>query len=145
MCILQWILIIYIYIYICRRSKERKKYFKWVRPRRNLYFLSALFIYLFCSYIRMCFQLVAFVREHIWHMALLMGHSMRFELTRVCSLNGFRMVMGKCKGHSSFFFWMCLPYPILHLIGFWYLICFCRCVYIYIYILYIYIYIYIYI
>ena len=43
---------------------------------------------------RVCFQLVAFVREHIWHKALLMGYPVRFELIRVCSLNGFQLVMG---------------------------------------------------
>ena len=41
------------------------------------------FIDLFCSYIRVCFHLVAFVKEHIWHKALLMSYSMRLELTRV--------------------------------------------------------------
>ena len=41
------------------------------------------FICLFCSYIPVCFQLVAFIREHIWHKALLMVYSMRLELTHV--------------------------------------------------------------
>ena len=50
-----------------------------------------LFIYLFLytCYICVCFQLVAFVREHMWYMALLMGYSMRLELTLVCRLNVF--------------------------------------------------------
>ena len=30
------------------------------------------------------FFFFAFVREHIWHKALLMGCSMRLELTRIC-------------------------------------------------------------
>ena len=34
-------------------------------------------------YIYVCFQLVAFVREHMWHKALLMGYSMKLELTLV--------------------------------------------------------------
>ena len=42
---------------------------------------------------RVCFQLVAFFREHVWHKALLMGYS-RLELTVVCSLNGFQLVIG---------------------------------------------------
>ena len=42
------------------------------------------FIYSFSSNIRVCFQFVAFVREHIWHKALLMGYSMKLELTCVC-------------------------------------------------------------
>ena len=49
------------------------------------------------SYIRAYFQLVAFVREHIWNKALLMGYLMRLELTRVCSLNDFQLVMGFCS------------------------------------------------
>ena len=55
-----------------------------------MYFLEL--IYLFCSYIDACFQLVAFVREHIWQKALLMGYSMKLELTCVCSLNDFQLV-----------------------------------------------------
>ena len=51
-------------------------------------------IYLFCSDIRVCFQLNAFVREHVMRKILLMGYSMRLELTCVCSLNGFQLVMG---------------------------------------------------
>ena len=66
-----------------------------------LYFLE--FIYLFCSYIHVCFQLVAFVREHIWNKALLMGYSMRLELTSFCSLNDFQLVMGLYRGHPLFF------------------------------------------
>ena len=50
-------------------------------------------IYLFCFYIRVCFQLDAFVREQVRHKALLMGYSLRLELTRVCSLTGFQLVM----------------------------------------------------
>ena len=32
-----------------------------------------------------------------------MGYSMRFELALVCSLNGFKLVMGLYGGHSSLF------------------------------------------
>ena len=38
------------------------------------------------------FQLVAFVREHMWHKALLMGYLMRLELTLVSSLNDLCLV-----------------------------------------------------
>ena len=65
-------------------------------------------IYLFYSYIRVCFQLVAFIRVHIWHKALLMGYSMKLELTRVCSLNGFQLVMGLYGGYFSLFLRVCL-------------------------------------
>ena len=37
---------------------------KCVDPRRELYFIE--FICLFYSYIRVCFQLDVFVREHLW-------------------------------------------------------------------------------
>ena len=65
---------IYIYIYIYQIGRFTKR------------FVFFEFIYLFCSYICVCFQLVGFVIEHIWHKALLMRYSMRFELTRFCSL-----------------------------------------------------------
>ena len=49
------------------------------------------------------FLAYCFVREHIWHKALLMGHSMRLELTRVCSLHYFLLVMGLYRGYPLFF------------------------------------------
>ena len=51
---------------------------------RDLYFFNLFILFLFC-YIYVCFQLVAFVREHMWHKAFLMGYSMRLELTLVSS------------------------------------------------------------
>ena len=33
-----------------------------------------------CSYIRVCFQFDAFVKEHSWHKVLLIGYSVRLEL-----------------------------------------------------------------
>ena len=78
------------------------------RSMKRFVFLLG-FIYLFCSYIRVCFQLLAFVREHIWHKALLMGYSMKLEFTCVCSLNGFKLVMGLYGGHSSLFLRVCSP------------------------------------
>ena len=78
------------------------------RPtKRFVFFLG--FIYLFRSYIRVYFQFVAFVKEHIWYKALLMGYSMRLELTLVCSLNGFQLVMGLYGSHSTLFLRVCLP------------------------------------
>ena len=56
-------------------------------------FVFFIFIYLFCSDIHVCFQLVAFIREHILHKALLMGDSMRLELTHVCCLNDLQLVI----------------------------------------------------
>ena len=61
---------IHIYVKI-DRSTERFAFFR-------------IHFFLFCSYIRACFQLVAFVREHIEHKALLIEYSMKLELTRVC-------------------------------------------------------------
>ena len=40
-------------------------------------------IYLFCSNIHVYFELVAFVREHIWHKALLMGYSLMFAVRMI--------------------------------------------------------------
>ena len=51
-----------------------------------------------------CFQLIAFIREHMWHKALLMGFSMRFELTLVSSWNDLWLVRkGLFRGYSPFF------------------------------------------
>ena len=79
--------------------------------RRDLYFLEL--NYLFCSYIRVCFQLIAYVREHIWHKALLIGYPMRIELTR---LNDFLLVMVYIEVFLSFYlsvFYLSLLYPSL--------------------------------
>ena len=97
---------IYIYIYI---------YIKIGRSMKIFVFLNS-FIYLFCSYVHVGFQLVAFVREHIWHKALLMGYSMRLKLTHVCSLNDFQLVMGLYRGFPLFFLeciYLSLLYPSL--------------------------------
>ena len=64
-------------------------YIKTGRSTKRFVFLE--FIYLFCSYIHVCFQLVAFVRKHIRYKALLIGYSLGLELTRVCSLDDFQL------------------------------------------------------
>ena len=56
-------------------SKERIKiYFKTGRSTKKLYFLNLFILFLYTCYICACFQLVAFVREHMRYKALLMGH-----------------------------------------------------------------------
>ena len=47
---------------------------------RDVYFLKN---YLFRSYICVHFQLVAFVREHMWHKTIWLGHLMKLDLTHV--------------------------------------------------------------
>ena len=111
---------------------------KRVGPQRDLYFLE--FIYLFCSYMRICFQLVAFVRELIWQKALLMGCSMNLELTRVCCLNDFQLVIGLYRGHPLFLLesvylrlLLVLYFPNSHFpfwaceCGSWWFLCVCMC------------------
>ena len=66
---------VYIYIKI-RMYTKRFAFFKFI------FFLHTCYIYIY-----ICFQLVAFVSEHMWHKALLMDYSMRLELTLVSSLN----------------------------------------------------------
>ena len=79
---------------------------------------------------RVFFQLVAFIREHIWHKALVMRCSMRLEIIRVCSLNSFQLVMGLCRGHPSLFLRVCLPQSALPVIYFLVFdtLCVCGCV-----------------
>ena len=57
-----------------------------------MYFLNLSILFLYTCYIYECFQLVALVREHVWHKALLMGFSMRLKLTLVSSINDFWLV-----------------------------------------------------
>ena len=59
------------------------KHFKMNRSTKRFIFFQN---YLFRSYMRACFQLVAFVRDlfaKMWHKAIWVGHLMRFELTTV--------------------------------------------------------------
>ena len=63
---------IYIYIYLfkdgCCRSKERIKiYLKIGRSTKRFVFLNLFILFLHTCYVYVCFQLVAFVREHVWH------------------------------------------------------------------------------
>ena len=66
---------IYIYIYfkynVCCRSKERIRiYFKIGRStKRFVFFEFIYFVLTYVLYIYVRFQLVAFVREHVWHKA----------------------------------------------------------------------------
>ena len=109
------------YVYVCM-------YFKIGRSTKRFVFF--LFIYLFCSYLRVCSQLVAFVREHICHKVLLMGYSMRLAPTRVCSLNDFQLVMGLYRGFPLFFL-VCVYFSLLYpsLISDMFLpVCVCVCV-----------------
>ena len=55
--------------------------------KRFVFFRFIYFVLTYVSYIYACFQLVAFVREYMWHKAFLMGYSMRLELTLVSSIN----------------------------------------------------------
>ena len=76
--------LIYIYIYI---------YIEIGRSRKRFVFFNSFILFLHTCYICICFQLVAFVGEHIWPKALLMGYSMRLELTLVRCLNVLQLVM----------------------------------------------------
>ena len=62
---------IYIYIYI---------YIKIGRSTKRFEFFEFIFFFLLTCYIYVCFQLVPFVWEHVWHKAFLMVYSMRLEL-----------------------------------------------------------------
>ena len=82
---------------------------------------------LFCLYIRVCFQVAAFVRKHICHKVLLLGYPTRLELARVCSLMVFSWLWVYIE--VNHFLRECLPLSALPLSCLWYLIRFVRCVY----------------
>ncbi len=108
---------IYIYIYIYKILKS-------VGPRRDLY--------LFCSYIYvMCFQLFTFIREYMWHKALLIGYSMRLELTLVSSLNDLQLVRWVLCGLFPLFPRVCLLWsalPVFYISYVYSCVCVCVCV-----------------
>ena len=71
---------------------------------------------------------VAYVRENIYHKALLMGYSVRLELTGICSLNDFQLVRGLYRGPPLFFLECDLPLSGLPLIDIWCFLSLCVCV-----------------
>ena len=75
----------YIYIYI------------YIDIRISWYFLE--FINLFISFLHTCIFLACFFRQRI-HIAqiLVNGVKMRLEVTHVCSLNGFLLIINFCWG-----------------------------------------------
>ena len=98
----------YIYIYIqMNRSMKR--------------FVFLRIIHLFCSYICVCFQLVAFIREHMWHKAMCMGYLMKPKLKRCLLVECFSYLHGFSP--LSFFLRVCLFF-FLSPIGHWYLMCY---------------------
>ena len=76
-----------------------------------------------------CFQLVAFVREHVQHIILLMGYSMRFELNLIRSLNVLFFSVGLLvlyRGYSPLFLecvYFILLFPLCYLICFFRRVC----------------------
>ena len=66
--------------FVISPKREKKNISKWICPQRDLYFFEN---YLFHSYMHVCFQLVAFVSEHMRHEAIWMGYPMRLKLTCV--------------------------------------------------------------
>ena len=67
-------------IFFVGPKREKVNISKWIGPLRDFYFFKN---YSFRFYICVCFQLVAFVREHMWHKAIWMEHPVRLKLTRV--------------------------------------------------------------
>ena len=66
-----------------------------------------------CVCVLVCFQLDAFVREHVGHNTYLMGYSMRLELTCVCSLNGFYLLFVFFMKAGPSFFLVCVSLSLL--------------------------------
>ena len=97
---------IYIYIYI---------YIKIDRSTKIFVFFE--FIYLFILFLHTCMLSACCFRQRTYMAQdLLMGYSMRLELTRVCSLNNFQLVISLDKSHSLFF-WEYVYLSLLFLFG----------------------------
>ena len=122
-----------IYIYSFKKivvgPKREEKYFKIGRSTKRFVFIY-LFIYLFILFLHSYIRVVASVREHIWLKALLMGHSVRLELTCVSTLIHFQLVIGLYRGHPLFFLdcvYLSLLYPSL-IFDVFLSLCVCVCV-----------------
>ena len=99
-----------------------------------MYVWAYIYIYIYiymcvCVCVCVCFQIDVFVREPVWSKVYLMGYSLKLDLTRVCSLNGFYFWVFFNERWSFLFLWVCFSYSTLFLINFWYLIR-CMCVYV---------------
>ena len=121
---------IYIYKDGCCRSKERIRiYFKIGQSMKRFVFWNLFILFLQKCYIYVCFQLVAFVREHMWHKAILMGYSMRLELTLVSSINDPCLVRLVYIGVLVPLFWS--VFTLVCFTRLWYFYSFvCVCVYV---------------
>ena len=110
-----WIyMCMYLYIYVCVLVNI------YIGRFTNKFVFK--FIYFVLTYVYVSSKLLS-------SEALLMGYLMRLELTLVCSLNDFQLVMGLCRGHLLFFLecvYLSLLYP--SLIGFCVCVCVCVCV-----------------
>ena len=73
------------------------------------YLFIYLFTFLVLTYVYISSLILSSENMYVWHKALLMGYSMRLELTHVCCLNGFQLVMTFYEGHSSLFLRVSLP------------------------------------
>ena len=87
-------------------------------------------LFLHTSYIYVCFQPVAFIREHMCRKVLLIGYTMRLELTLVCSLNAFQLVWAGFIYRLFPFFLECVYFSLLYpsLFDMFIVVCVCVCV-----------------
>ena len=124
MCKIYIYINIYIYIYKdgCRSKERIRIYFKIRRStKRFLFFKFIYFVLTYMLYVYVCFQLVAFIGEHMWHKALLMGYSMRLELTLVSSLNDLWLVRWVYIGLLFLLPGVCLLWSALPIILAWWI------------------------
>ena len=96
-----------LYIHICIM------YIDSYRSTKRFVFFNLFILFLHMCYIYICFQLVAFVREHVWHKTYLMGYSMRLELTRASSINDLSGQTSLYRGRYSSFL-ECVYFSLLY-------------------------------
>ena len=106
--------------------------FKIERSTKRFVFVEFIyFVLTYVLYICVCFQLVAFVREHVWHKAFYMGYSMRLELTLVSSINESCLVGPVFIRVFGAFFLECVYFGLLYpslIFDMFIVVCVCVCV-----------------
>ena len=131
-----WIFITFHRFYMLLQTIDREItcvcvciYFKMSRSMKRFVFFR---IYIFILFLHTCmFPTWYFLQKTCMAQGLVNGYSMRLELIRVCSLNGFQLVFVLFMKVAPFFFLECVSLSLLYpsfTFYIWYSVCVCVCV-----------------